>query len=167
VLSATRATGAHARDGAIWAGTYGKGLWRIKGDEQRLYTTADGLSSDQIRSLYQDPDGTLWIATFGGGLNALRDGKFSHFMAKDGLLSDNVAKVFDDGESLWLEPPRTPDAKRQLLEFSQHRRPPSVRKLVWKTVCAVRSARRVPRGWRDSPYRRPRPGLLPAAAWRF
>jgi hypothetical protein len=80
------------RDGAIWAGTYGKGLWRIKGDEQHLYTTADGLSSDQIRSLYQDPDGTLWIR-LGGGLNALRDGKFSHFTAKDGLLSDNVAKV--------------------------------------------------------------------------
>ena len=25
-------------DGAIWAGTYGKGLWRVKGDERRLYT---------------------------------------------------------------------------------------------------------------------------------
>lgn len=112
------------RDGAIWAGTYGKGLWRIKGDEQHLYTTADGLSSDQIRSLYQDPDGTLWIATFGGGLNALRDGKFSHFTAKDGLLSDNVAKVFDDGESLWLSTTRgiCRIAKRQLLEFGQHLR---------------------------------------------
>ena len=49
---------------------------------QRVYTTADGLSSDQIRSLYQDPDGTLWIGTFGGGLNALRDGTFQHFTAE-------------------------------------------------------------------------------------
>ena len=42
---------------------------------QRLFTTADGLSSDEIRSLYEDPEGTLWIATFGGGLNAWRDGR--------------------------------------------------------------------------------------------
>ena len=41
------------RDGAIWAGTYGKGLWRVKGNERRQYTTTDGLSSDQIRSLYR------------------------------------------------------------------------------------------------------------------
>ena len=59
------------RGGVFWAGTYGKGLWRIDGDSRKLYTTADGLSSDQIRSLYQDADGTLWIATFGGGLDAL------------------------------------------------------------------------------------------------
>ena len=30
------------RDGAIWAGTHGKGLWRVQGDEVRLFTTADG-----------------------------------------------------------------------------------------------------------------------------
>ena len=69
------------QDGAIWAGTYGKDLWRVKGDQRIQYTTADGLSSDQIRSLYQDAQGTLWIGTFGGGLNALRDGKFFHYGA--------------------------------------------------------------------------------------
>ena len=42
----------------------------------RLYTVANGLSSDQIRSL-EGTDGTLWIGTFGGGLDALRDGRFS------------------------------------------------------------------------------------------
>ena len=94
------------QDGAIWAGTYGKGLWRVKGDQRIRYTTADGLSSDQIRSLYQDAQGTLWIGTFGGGLNALRDGKFFHYEARDGLLSDNIGKVFDDGESLWLSTTR-------------------------------------------------------------
>ena len=41
-----------------------------------LFTTRDGLSSDEIRTLYLDPDGTLWIGTFGGGLSFLRNGKF-------------------------------------------------------------------------------------------
>jgi ligand-binding sensor domain-containing protein len=113
------------RDGAIWAGTYGKGLWRVKGDERRHYGTADGLSNDQIRSLYEDAEGTLWIGTFGGGLNALRDGKFLHYGARDGLLSDNIGKVFDDGESLWLSTTRgiCRIEKSQLAEFSAGKRP--------------------------------------------
>jgi len=112
------------QDKTIWAGTYGKGLWRVKGDQRIQYTTADGLSSDQIRSLYQDAQGTLWIGTFGGGLNALRDGKFFHYGARDGLLSDNIGKVFDDGESLWLSTTRgiCRIAKSELLEFSAGKR---------------------------------------------
>src|SRR6185369_12849958 len=51
------------QNGTLWAGTYGRGLWRIQGDERKLFTTADGLSSDSIRALYQDPDGTLWIGS--------------------------------------------------------------------------------------------------------
>ena len=60
-------------DGSLWAGTYGEGLWRLDhtGSDPgklRLYTVADGLSSNQIRSLVEGTDGTLWIGTFGGGL---------------------------------------------------------------------------------------------------
>jgi signal transduction histidine kinase/ligand-binding sensor domain-containing protein len=112
------------RDGSIWAGTYGRGLWRVQGKDTRQFTIADGLSSDQIRSLYQDGDGTLWIATFGGGLDAYTDGKFQSFTAKDGLLSDNVARVSDDGESLWLSTTRgiCRIPKQQLSEFAERRR---------------------------------------------
>jgi signal transduction histidine kinase/ligand-binding sensor domain-containing protein len=112
------------RDGAIWAGTYGKGLWRVQGMDKRHYTTAEGLSSEQIRSLYEDTDGTLWIATFGGGLNALRGNTISHYTARDGLLSDNIAKVIDDGESLWLSTTRgiCRVSKKQLAELAAGQR---------------------------------------------
>jgi signal transduction histidine kinase len=111
-------------DGAIWAGSYGKGLWRIEGNERRQYTTMDGLSSDQIRSIYPDAEGTVWIGTFGGGLNALRGGRFVHYMARDGLLSDNIGKVFDDGVSLWLSTTRgiCRIPKSQLAEFTAGKR---------------------------------------------
>ena len=59
------------RDSSLWAGTYGEGLWRLNNGQLRLYTVADGLSSNQIRSLVEGTDGTLWIGTFGGGLDAL------------------------------------------------------------------------------------------------
>jgi signal transduction histidine kinase/ligand-binding sensor domain-containing protein len=124
LLVSVMVTLCESRDGAIWGGTYGKGLWRVKGKERRQFTVADGLSSDQIRSLYQDPDGTLWIGTFGGGLDAYRDGKFQQFTEKDGLLSDNVADISDDGESLWLSTTRgiCRIAKQQLRDFAAGRR---------------------------------------------
>jgi signal transduction histidine kinase/ligand-binding sensor domain-containing protein len=121
-----------SRDGALWAGTYGKGLWRIEpaksesgeGDSRRIYTTADGLSSDRIRSLYEDSDGTLWIATFGGGLDALHNGRIVSYTEKDGLLSDNIAKIEDDGESLWLSTTRgiCRIEKQQLRDFAAGKR---------------------------------------------
>jgi signal transduction histidine kinase/ligand-binding sensor domain-containing protein len=100
------------RDGNLWAGTYGEGLWRLDNAGQnkgqlRLFTVADGLSSNQIRSLVESADGTLWIGTFGGGLDALRNGRFIHVTARDGLLSDNVSHIEDDGNgSLWLSTTR-------------------------------------------------------------
>jgi signal transduction histidine kinase/ligand-binding sensor domain-containing protein len=112
------------RDAVIWAGSYGKGLWRIKGHDVRLFGLADGLSNENIREIYQDSDGILWIGTFGGGLDALRDGKFYSFMQKDGLLSDNIATIADDGESLWLSTTRgiCRIAKQQLWEHAAGKR---------------------------------------------
>jgi signal transduction histidine kinase/ligand-binding sensor domain-containing protein len=106
--------------GALWAGTYGRGLWRIEAGRAQLFSTAEGLPSDQIRCLYPDAEGTLWIGTFGGGLASYRDGRFRKFNAADGLLSDNIADIADDGESLWLSTTRgiCRIARRQLQEFA-------------------------------------------------
>ena len=95
------------REGSLWAGSYGHGLWRLKDGKSQLFTTTDGLSSNEIRSLVDDRDGTLWIGTFGGGLNGLRNGHFFSVTAREGLLSDNISHVEDDGHgSLWLSTTR-------------------------------------------------------------
>lgn len=113
------------QDGALWAGTYEQGLWRvdIRRGEKSHFTTADGLSSDKIRALLQDRNRTLWIATFGGGLNALKGSKFMHITARDGLLSDNVSSIVDDGQSFWLGTTRgiCRISKEQLRAFLEKR----------------------------------------------
>ena len=123
LLNASIVVLSEGRDGAIWAGSYGRGLWRLKDDQVKLFTTADGLSSDQIRSILQDADGNLWIGTFGGGLNRLRDGRFVSYTSKDGLLSDNISHVEDDGRALWLSTTRgiCYIAKKQLEDFAARR----------------------------------------------
>jgi hypothetical protein len=116
-----------AQDGSIWAGALTNGLWHITNPSDphrslRSFTAADGLGSDQIRSLYQDRQGTLWIGTFGGGLTMLRDGVFHRFTSRDGLLSDNVSHVEDDESgSLWLSTTRgiCKISKRQVEDFSK------------------------------------------------
>src|SRR5262249_48917791 len=60
-------------DGAIWAGSYRKGLWRIQAGRKRLFTVEDGLASNQVHAVYADTDGSIWAGTFGGGLSMLRN----------------------------------------------------------------------------------------------
>src|SRR6266536_815526 len=62
--------------GALWVGTYGGGLARLKDGRFEAYTTRDGLSGDTVRSLWPSSDGTLWIGTHGAGLASYRDGRF-------------------------------------------------------------------------------------------
>lgn len=117
---------AEGTDGSAWAGTYGVGLWQLPavGSAPRLWTINDGLGSNNVHALYQDPDGALWIGTFGGGLNALRDGKFFKYTVRDGLLSDNISRVQDDGKgNLWLSTTRglCRLPKQQLRDFSMGR----------------------------------------------
>ena len=114
---------AEGLEGSLWAGAMRGGLWHLTPNGRRLYTTADGLGSDQIRSLYQDPDGTLWVGTLGGGLHAFHDGKFVRFTVRDGLLSDNISNILNDGEALWLSTTRgiCRISKQQLRDFAAGR----------------------------------------------
>lgn len=112
-----------AADGTIWAGSHGRGLLHVEGNGVRRYTTADGLTNNNVQFLYGDRNGSIWIGTLGGGLNEMRDGKFTAYTAADGLLSDNISNIIDDGQSLWLSTTRgiCQISRSQLMDFSQHR----------------------------------------------
>lgn len=49
--------------GFLWFGTQGGGLCRFDGLDFEIFTTADGLPSNFILSLYQDQDFNIWIGT--------------------------------------------------------------------------------------------------------
>jgi signal transduction histidine kinase/ligand-binding sensor domain-containing protein/ActR/RegA family two-component response regulator len=88
--------------GGYWLGTP-RGLWHVDGDQQRQYTKADGLPSEDITSVVPGADRTLWIATRTGGIARLRDGQIDSFGPADGLPDDNVYTVYEDRErNLWV-----------------------------------------------------------------
>ena len=150
----------------------GRACGASKTGRSQLYTTADGLSSNQIRSLVEDRDGTLWIGTFGGGLNALRNGHFFSVTAQEGLLSDNVSHVEDDGHgSLWLSTTRgiCRVRKQDLNDFVVRENQVHQAGELWR---GGRTAKRAVRSrLSDQPRRHANRataacGFPPAAAWR-
>ncbi|MBL9145127.1 MAG: PAS domain S-box protein [Verrucomicrobiaceae bacterium] len=87
----------------LWASTEGGGLFRWEAGQVRRWTTAEGLPTDILFSLYQDTDGTLWIGTAGGGLAWLQDGRIHSVNTRQGLGDDVISQILeDDLGNLWL-----------------------------------------------------------------
>ncbi|UHQ18803.1 histidine kinase [Lysobacter sp. KIS68-7] len=90
------------RHGALWIGTYGKGLYRIHRGEIDAFTSTDGLSNDRINGLFEDREGNLWVAT-AKGIDQFRDLRVTTFSKQQGLSSDSAASIAaaNDG-SIWI-----------------------------------------------------------------
>jgi ligand-binding sensor domain-containing protein/signal transduction histidine kinase len=90
------------RAGRLWLGTKA-GLLRREEPGWKTFTTRDGLSADEVRTLADDPEGNLWIGTVGGGLNRLRDGHFTSFRNADQLPCDDISALYVDSDGvLWV-----------------------------------------------------------------
>jgi ligand-binding sensor domain-containing protein len=90
-----------ARDGSVWAGTWGGGAARWDGKAWTNLTVADGLAGNIVYSIAQDDEGALWFGTNQGV--SRWDGKAWQTLAvKDGLLERNVyALAVAPGGSVW------------------------------------------------------------------
>jgi hypothetical protein len=51
------------REGNYWFGSDVEGVCRVDGENVRRFTTAHGLSNDQVRSIQEAPDGSIWFDT--------------------------------------------------------------------------------------------------------
>lgn len=104
--------------GRIWAGT-SDGLIRFDPDElirnpeaYVCYTMnlsqPHTISSNDIKTIYQDTEGVVWIGTAGGGLNKYveaADGKpeqFISFTVNEGMPDNYVLGILEHGNDLWL-----------------------------------------------------------------
>lgn len=72
------------RQGALWVGTWGQGIYRITGGKVDHFTAAEGLSGNLIQAIYEDHEGNVWVGTW-EGLDQFRDTAVASFTTKDGL----------------------------------------------------------------------------------
>lgn len=61
----------HDRNNTMWVGTRGQGLWRVRHNPKstvsiQAITVAEGLSSNIVRSVFEDRDGNVWVGTESG-----------------------------------------------------------------------------------------------------
>ena len=80
------------RDGNLWVGTVGQGLFCIRGDRTERFTRNDGLSSDLVDALVEDREGNLWVGT-SNGLDLLRDPRVARWSTRQGLSGNLITTV--------------------------------------------------------------------------
>lgn len=87
------------RDGNLWLGTYGSGLWRITPDgrEERF---AEEHNSAHVFGLHEDIRGNLWAAT-PTGLLRLRDSDFLSIGSAEGAADSVFVVTEDQSGAIW------------------------------------------------------------------
>lgn len=90
------------RDHNIWVGS-SEGIARIENEKiTARFTIAEGLVSNDVKTIVEDDDGSLWIGTY-GGMSHFVDGRFTNFTMKEGLGSDRVRSIYKDKEGVfWI-----------------------------------------------------------------
>lgn len=87
--------------GNIWAGTGGKGLYKISYEKETIdyVPLGQNLSEIFISSIYEDLEGAIWIGTLGEGLHRISSAPVLSLTRDDGLSHNNVFAIYEDKKS--------------------------------------------------------------------
>jgi ligand-binding sensor domain-containing protein/signal transduction histidine kinase len=151
-----------SNDGTLWAGTEGGGLIRYKQGVFRRYGAAEGLANSFVRVIYEDSLHRLWIGT-DVGLFRMRNKSFVRIAGDSGLINvhsiceDTKGRILIGGNGLLVLSDR---------QSAYYRSNESLADNNIRTICqtadgavwigTISGLRRLPRGVRGDPFRRPR-----------
>jgi len=90
------------RQGGLWVGTLINGVEHHRDGQLTRYTTREGLASDRVQCLAEDPGGDMWIGTL-RGLNRISAGKVIRFSGEDVLTRKTIRALYvDQRGALWI-----------------------------------------------------------------
>ncbi len=90
------------RDGDLWVGTIGKGLFRVHGKVVDHYDHTNGLSGDSVWALFEDREGIVWAGTT-SGIDSFRDPRVATFSPTEGLPKDLAAGILASRDgTIWV-----------------------------------------------------------------
>jgi ligand-binding sensor domain-containing protein/signal transduction histidine kinase len=90
------------RERNLWVGTH-DGLLRLTKKAVTSVTTREGLASNNVSTIYQDPQSVLWLATVAGQLYRVAGGTAVPFVPPAGCGEIRAGNVFSDSHgALWV-----------------------------------------------------------------
>ncbi|MGA2249788.1 sensor histidine kinase [Terracidiphilus sp.] len=91
------------KEGNVWIGTEGDGLYQLREETITVYSKAQGLIDKGAYPIYQDKSGTIWIGAWNLGLSSFRDGRFTNYSVAQGLPAPLVSALGGDRDgNLWV-----------------------------------------------------------------
>lgn len=90
------------RDGCLWVGTLGAGLWRFGNGAWSQLDIASGLPGNTVLCVSEDRDGNVWAGMGEGVLVRVSGSPVAAFTRLQGLSTDDVRCVTERGGEMWL-----------------------------------------------------------------
>jgi signal transduction histidine kinase/ligand-binding sensor domain-containing protein len=91
------------REGNVWVGTDGSGLYRLQEQSVYVYSRAQGLDDTRVYPVYQDRSGAVWLGVWQSGLSRFAGGRFTNYTVAEGLPNRLVTALAEDrGGNLWV-----------------------------------------------------------------
>ena len=89
------------REGALWIGTYDRGLYRIHRNIVDHFDRTNGLSGDYVNDLFEDREGNVWVVTT-QGVDRFADTPIVSVSVAEGMCAAEISSVLASRDgSLW------------------------------------------------------------------
>ena len=91
------------REGNLWLGSEGRGLYQIRPQFITNYSVEQGLVDRNVYPICEGRDGSVWIGAWRRGLSRYHNGKFTNYTERDGLAPALITALAVDREDrVWV-----------------------------------------------------------------
>ncbi len=90
------------REGTVWAGTDGEGVYKLANETFVHFGEQHGLSANPITAVVKDLEGKYYFTTYGGGIDVFDGEEFTNISTKDGLVNTYIScATLDKQGNIW------------------------------------------------------------------
>lgn len=90
------------QEGYMWFGT-NEGLIRFDGKKTKIFTTEEGLNSNEVSAIYQDKEKTIWVGHKNGKISYIKKNTADTFQLNNKLGEEKITGFYSDASGkLWI-----------------------------------------------------------------
>ena len=87
----------------IWVGTAHDGVVCFSGNEEHVWNTSNGLSSNRVNDILCAKNGDVWISVSANGVNRISEDKLTVFKKENGLNDNSAHPMYEDDDgNIWI-----------------------------------------------------------------